>query len=124
MARYDKYEPNVGGFRALLEDAWLEANIGIVLGSSLNASGRVILTGGQTGWVGVLVMDRTRPAGHSVDTMTFGEIVDVEGLVAGTVYYVQADGTVSDVVTRYKVGHTVEADRLVVRFTDLGAVPV
>jgi hypothetical protein len=46
--------------------------------------------------------------------MTDGEIVDVAGLAAGTVYNAEADGDiVAGAGTR--VGHTVEATRLVVR---------
>jgi hypothetical protein len=142
-ARYDKYEPIAGGFRApLAADLTFDAagHFG-PRAVSLNASGQAVVgTAGQSGGVGVLIknvplypnlgnipgaINAAVPiggkAGNIVDVMTSGEIVSVTGLVAGTTYYAAADGTLTATppaagVNGYKVGHTVEADRLVVRF--------
>lgn len=142
-ARYDKYEPIAGGFRApLAADLTFDAagHFGPRV-VSLDASGRVVVgTAGQSGGVGIMIknvplypnlgnipgqINAAVPiggkAGNVVDIMTMGEIVGVEGLVAGTTYYANADGTLTDTAPAagaggWKVGHTVEADRLVVRF--------
>ena len=73
--------------------------------------------GGNTGVIGVITLTKLRVAGDIVDVMTDGEIVECEGLTAGTAYYaVPASGALSATATANKrVGHTVEADRLIVR---------
>lgn len=142
-ARYDKYEPISGGFRGpLAADLTFDAagHYG-PKAVSLNASGQIVEgTAGQSGGVGVLIknvplypnlgnipgaVNAAIPiggkAGNIVDVMTHGEIVGVTGLVAGTTYYAAANGTLTSTapgagVNGYRVGHTVEADRLVVRF--------
>jgi hypothetical protein len=141
--RYDKYEPISGGFRAALgADLTFDAagNMG-PLAVSLNSTGKVVVgTAGQSGGVGVLCksvpmypnmgsipgqINAAVPVGGKtgdiVDVMTHGEIVGVTGLVAGTTYYAASNGTLTATapgagVNGYRVGHTVEADRLVVRF--------
>lgn len=143
MARYDKYEPIAGGFRAPLA-ADLTFSAAGEFGPkavSLDANGRVVVgTAGQSGGVGVVVknvpmtpnlgniagqVNAGVPIGGKakdiVDVMTDGEIVDVTGLAAGTTYYAAADGTLTATapgagVNGYRVGHTVEATRLIVRF--------
>lgn len=129
MSRYDKYEPRAGGFRAALEAAADPADFNKVRAVGLNAAGNILLGDpSNSGFVGVTIVDKTkRRAGAIQDVMTDGEIVfdsdDVDvDLVAGTTYYLQADGSLGTAETRYKVGHTVEAWRLVVRFQDQGAV--
>ena len=120
-AHYDKYDPISGGFRAPLAAAIADVDPNVVRGVSLDANGRVVVgTAGNSGFVGVIVAHRGMAANEIVDVMTAGEIVDVAGLVAGTVYYSAADGTLNATapatgVNANKVGHTVEADRLVVR---------
>lgn len=121
MARYDKFNNKSGGFRAALETTINGANVGVPLGVGLNASGRVVVGAGNTGIVGVLVVDSAKSAADVVDVMTGGEIVDCVGLTAGTKYFaVNATGVLSTVapavgVNAVKVGSTVEATRLVVR---------
>ena len=115
MARYDKYDGKVGGFRAPLAADWGASRVGVLTGVGLDANGRIVPGDGNTGVKGVLVIDQPMAAGDIVDTMTDGEIVDCEGLSAGTGYFAAADGTVSDVNTGTYLGHTVEAQRLVVR---------
>lgn len=116
MARYDKYDPISGGFRAPLDADWDADLIGVPTGVGLNASGRIVPGAGNTGVLGVLVVDKPMVAGDVVDTMTSGEIVDVADLAAGTSYFADgADGAVGVDATDTRVGHTVEATRLVVR---------
>lgn len=143
MARYDKYEPIAGGFRARLNAALTLTNGAYFGAVSLNASGRVVAgTGGQTGAVGVLVKNVARgpigqwgtalnggtpnsyapigaQAGDVVDIMTNGEIVDLDPavFVAGTKFYAAADGTISATggTGKVPIGFTVEAGRLIVR---------
>lgn len=125
MARYDKYEPMGGGFRAALAADWAGA-LATPVGVGLDTSGRVVPGAGNTGVIGVIVIDgrvgpdgtrtNVKKAGDIVDVMTDGEIVDNTGLTAGTVYYAAAgDGAVSTTNTGTKLGATVEAQRLVVR---------
>ena len=137
-ARYDKYDPISGGFRAKL-NADLTFDAAGAVGPkvvSLNATGKVVIgTAGQSGFCGVLVknvpmtpslgsiagtVNAAVPiggkAGDVVDIMTAGEIVDVPGLAAGTRYFAKSDGTLSALSSDGPyVGFTVEATRLVVR---------
>lgn len=114
MSRYDKYDPISGGFRAPL--AAPVNTVGVPLGVGLDANGRAVVGGGNSGVIAVLVVDKAKAAGDVVDCMTAGEIVDVEGLAAGTVHYADAtDGSVGVDVTDVRIGHTAEASRLVVR---------
>lgn len=122
MGRYDKYDPIAGGFRAPLaaDRDTNETPIGV----GLDANGRVVAGAGNSGIVGVLINTRDMNAGDIVDVMTHGEIVEA-GLVAGTTYYAaDADGTLGTAgpaagVNATRVGHTVEADRLVVRVQEV-----
>lgn len=144
MARYDKYEPIAGGFRAKLAAALTLTNGSIgPVAVSLNASGRVVVgTAGQSGLVGVVVKNVARgpitqwnttiqgdanayapigaQAGDVVDIMTNGEIVDLDTTAypAGSkIYATAATGVLSTTggAGKFLVGHTVEAGRLVVR---------
>lgn len=125
MARYDKYDPISGGFRAPLAANWA-GPLGTPVGVGLDANGRVVPGAGNTGVLGVVVIDgqvnaqgtrsNVKMAGDVVDVMTDGEIVDCAGLTAGTVYFAAAaDGVVSTTNTGTRLGSTVEAQRLVVR---------
>lgn len=145
MARYDKYEPLAGGFRALLgADLTLtNGSIGPVL-VSLNATGGVIVgSGGQSGPIGILVKNVAKgpvgpwgtslsggtpnadapigaKQGDAVDIMTNGEIVDLDttAFPAGSKIYAATNGTLSATggTGKFLIGHTVKAGRLVVRF--------
>lgn len=116
MGRYDKYDPKAGGFRAPLAADFAVGDIKTVFGVGLDANGRVVKGAGNSGVVGVLVLTQAKSAGDIVDVMTDGEVTDA-GLTAGTAYFAAtADGAVSTGATGdIYVGHTVEADRLVVR---------
>lgn len=141
--RYDKYDPISGGFRArLAADLTFDAEGSSgVKGVSLDTTGKVVVgTAGQSGLVGVMVknvplypglgnvaggVNAAVPvggkAGQTVDIMTSGEIVDVPGLVAGSEVYVTPAGALTHTATaNFRVGFTVEADRLIVR---LGVTP-
>lgn len=116
MARIDKYEPKGGGFRAPLA-AQLTGQAA-PRAVSLDVNGRVVVGAGNTGIVGVLVLPVTKPANTVVDIMTDGEIVEFAG-AAGTVYRgVEATGVIEAGAAgagQARIGHTVEATRLVVR---------
>ncbi len=143
MARYDKYDPISGGFRAKLNadlsaDANGEAG---PLGVTLNSSGRVVIGGGTGTQVGLLVKNAARQgpaqysttpygspnpaaspgqkAGDVVDIMTSGEIVGLSALAftpGATIYTDNTTGALTATVgTNTKVGFMIDADRLVVR---------
>lgn len=115
-SRYDKYEFMGGGFRAPLAVEYAAANRGVPKGVGLNADGQIVVGAGQSGVVGVLILTKAHDAGHIVDVMTQGEIVGFEG-DPGTIYYSDEDGNISDsdATGATRVGHTVEAARLIVR---------
>lgn len=118
MARYDKYDPYVGNFRAPLAAAFAEANLNKIIGVGLDANGRIVLGAGNTGITGVINLTKVKNAGDVVDVMKHGECVEMTGLAAGTNYTVSTvDGSLSNAAadaTHIKVGHTVEATRLIV----------
>jgi hypothetical protein len=129
MARIDKYDPHVGGFRARLAADWLIGDIGAIIGVSLDANGRIVKGAGSQGIVGICVLqnfNRTK-AGDQVDVMTDGELVEVTGLTGqgpGKKMYMTAAGVISATVlgaglNGYKLGQMVETDRLVVRFQEV-----
>ena len=126
MARYDKYNPYGGGFRAPLAADWAEADIGKPYAVGINNSGQVVKGAGQSGVTGVLILTMVRKAGAIVDVMTDGEIVEfgptagapgTDFGAAGTSYFANTTtGVISTTsgVGTVKVGHTVEAKRLIV----------
>ena len=136
MARYDKYDPKVGGFRAPLAADFPSADLEKIQAVGLNSSGQVVVGAGNSGIKGVLVLTKAWKAGMIVDVMTSGEIVEfgptagVPGTdfgTAGTSYYANtttgAVSTANGAGTVY-VGHTVEKTRLIVRTdVNLGAGP-
>lgn len=143
MARYDKYDPYSGGFRVPLaadfapgtanaNDPLNPANFNKVLPAFLNSSGQLVQPGAATydKFVGVyIVSGPIRYAGDIVDVMTAGEIVDFnDGKYAGVVaaqdwYASPATGlavaiagiTATAGTNNFYIGHTVEANRLIVR---------
>lgn len=138
-SRYDKYDPKSGGFRARLAAAWNYVapvggveqagnSVAKVFAVGLDANGRVVKGAGNTGILGVCVVNRAMNAGEVVDVMTGGEIVeftlhDGTSANAGTTYYgVPASGALSTTATgNVRLGATVEASRLVVRVGSIGA---
>lgn len=121
MARYDKYEPFGGGFRAPIDINWTKEDLNKAFAVGLNASGRVVKGEGQTGVLGVLVLTSVKNAGDIVDVMTSGEIVEMTDVTAGTVLYGATDGTISATTGGTRLGHTVEATRMIVRAVPAGA---
>lgn len=122
MARYDKYEPKAGGFRAPLAadlPATSKTGNGNPLGATLDANGRVVFAGITADNLrGVVVTTKALKAGDVVDVMNGGEIVEMAGTAAGATVTSTAAGVIDDVAadaTHFKVGFTVEATRLVVR---------
>lgn len=115
MARFDKYDPISGGFRAPLAADWLSADLEEVIPVGLDANGRVVKGAGNTGVKGVVALTKLAYTGDVVDVMTDGEIVEVDGLAAGTNYFGSAAGGVTTTNTDTALGCTVEASRLVVR---------
>lgn len=121
--RNDKSDPYGDTERARLEAAWLAADVGEIIAVGLNANGRVVKGAGNSGILGVLCLSKTRPAGHPVDIMKRGELLDgtmIAGVAstAGTSYNVSAAGVITAAAAGAagNLGHTVEADRFVVDF--------
>lgn len=123
MARFDKYDPVGGGFRApLAADFTTPADLSVAFAVGLDVNGRVVKGAGQTGIVGVLILTKRKYAGDIVDVMTGGEVVEFPTVAApgaaGTLYYgAVATGLISTTNTGVRLGHTVEGSRLVVRVT-------
>jgi hypothetical protein len=138
LARYDKYEPYAGGFRAKLAADFGTGGNGADLGKiwavALNGSGNVVkvnATAGQTHdqCVGVMILTQEKYAGDVVDVMTDGEIVDIQSTdgiaspaAGGRVTVAAANdgslatGATLTAGTNYTIaGRFVEATRLVVR---------
>lgn len=129
MARYDKYDPISGGFRAPLNadlTATEDTGNGNPVAVRLNTSGRVVVGGstetfGDDSLIGVLCTTRNMKAGDIVDVMTQGEIVEMAGMTAGdTIWGLSATGALDSLapligVNKLRVGRMVEATRLVVR---------
>lgn len=114
---YDKYDPKAGGFRAPLAANMDAADTPIAVG--LDSSGEVVPGAGNTGIKGVVVITKDMVAGKVVDVMTAGELVDVEGITAGTnVTGNTTTGVISDAAasaSQIGLGFTAEATRLIVR---------
>lgn len=143
MARYDKYDPKSGGFRAPLNAAWNAtsgpsgvSDLGRVTCVSLNGSGRVIRATTAASVVGVIVVNGPMAAGDITDVMTDGEIVELAAAdlqaatapVAGTKYYFEstagrltATAPTPAGTNGVYIGTTVEAARLVVRLNPVQA---
>jgi hypothetical protein len=112
VARFDQY---IVGTRARLNSNWLDADVGKVLAVSLNANGKVIKgnPAGSTGIRGLVALGLARKAGHPVDLMRQGEILDIATTdIAGTLTMTAG--------TNLLVGFLVEIDRLVVSFNPDG----
>ena len=119
MPRFDKYEPLGGGFRARLAAAWAAAD-GVPIAVGLDTTGKVVPGAGTTGILGVCILVAVnKNAGDVVDVMTDGEILEMTGFAAGVPVTALTTtgvlGVVAEDATHTRIGHTVEADRLVVR---------
>lgn len=123
MARFDHADSTIGIVRAPIDANFVEGDWDEVIPVGINGVGHAVKGAGQTGVIGVVVPGRTvYRAGQICDIMQKGDIVDVEGLDAGTKYYADATGALTDAAddgeaeptANTYVGYTVEADRLVV----------
>jgi hypothetical protein len=120
LSRYDKYDPYDGGFRGPLNAAVASANGFKAYGVGVNSTGKIVVGGGTTGVVGVMISHGVKNAGDIVDVMTDGEIVeftetDGTAATAGTKYYAaDYDGAVTTDSTPVSLG--------TVTFTDSGDV--
>ena len=118
MARVDKTESAVGVVRANLAADIPASAFNRPIGTGITAQGRAVFGAGQSGIKGIQVPTRVaRRAGKPVDLFVLADIVDCEGLTAGTTYY--ADNATGELTTVAAggtlIGFTVEADRLIVR---------
>lgn len=130
MARWDKVDSSTGMHRAHLKDAVLPADFDTLVPIGLDAAGLAVQkVPGNSGFVGIAILHRlVRRAGSRIDIASHAEAVECDGLVAGTKYYIAADGTLTTAanngatppVANIYVGYTIEADRLVVNFTGKG----
>lgn len=124
MARIDKYDPYVGGFRAPLAADWDAADLGKPYGVGLNASGQCVKGNGVTGILGVLILTKALKAGDIIDIAKLGEVIEwgptaaTPGVgfgVAATNYASDAAGLITATGTAATVGHvgtTVTGQRL------------
>ena len=130
MARYDKYDPITGGFRAAVAADYADADLGKIFGVGIDTNGKLVKGAGNTGVVGVLVVTskpgRVGPTKEIavVDVMREGCITDfcptdgnvgVDTGVAGTAYYANpTTGEISSTAAAgaIYVGFTVEPGRL------------
>lgn len=124
MSRIDKYDGMVGGFRARLNAAILAADAGKIQAVSISATGRVVIGGATLDLLrGLICPTAAMAAGDAIDVMTFGEYASVTetgggAFAAGDLAYAHADGSVDNTAADgVIVGHMVELDRMVVRFT-------
>jgi hypothetical protein len=125
MARIDKYDGKVGGFRAKLGFQPIASEVGDVIGVTINGSGLAVKAAAGTADA-VICLSSLLAQGDPVDCMTAGEIVDVTasdnitGAAAGAIVYAGAAGAVNVTapgagVNGVRIGKFVEAWRLIVR---------
>jgi hypothetical protein len=137
--RWDKYDAYVGNFRAQLADDIDETYFNKVLAVGLDSNGNIVVGAGQTGVIGCIVVavgadihgnlvdgGVNCKAGDIQDVGVNGEITNFQPFdvakigfgqddpEAGTKYYAQSDGSVTDVASDVLVGYTAEKDRLIV----------
>lgn len=128
MARIDKTDSAIGMQR--VEAGWaadaVTGELDNVRGVGIDTTGKAVIGAGNTGVVGLSVRSKIfRRAGDVAEYISLGEIVEIEGLDAGTKYFVdpttgeltadEDDGADPTPVANIPVGYTIEADRLVVR---------
>lgn len=110
MARYDKYEPFAGGFRASLAADFAytaslpdraHVDLNKPFGVGLDANGLVVKGVGVTGIKGLLVLNIPKSAGDAVDIMCNGEVLEwmtsagVAGVAGMNYYAANASGIVA-----------------------------
>ena len=118
--RVDKTESAIGVTRGTLAADIAQADWNQVIGVGVNAAGLIVKGAGQSGVIGVLLVDKTNyKAGTRCDI--FGNGSEVVGndqtvpFVAGTKYYATSAGVVNTTLaSNTYIGFTLEATRLVV----------
>lgn len=121
MARFDKYDPVSGGFRARLGFAPAAGDVGDVIAVDIDGTGKVIKSVDGTACEGVICLSSLLSNNDPVDVMTDGEIVDVAagnnvtGFATGAKVKAGAAGVVDTAALGKNVGRFVEAWRLIVR---------
>jgi len=126
MARFDKYDPVSGGFRARLGWAPVAAEVGDVIAVVINGSGLAIKTTDAITCDGVVCLSSLNSLNDVVDVMTSGEIVDVgandnvTGAAIGARVFSATGGAIGTTapaagVNGTRIGRFIEAWRLVVR---------
>lgn len=143
--RWDKYDGYIGNYRGpLAADIVLATQANRVLAVGVNSSGAVTIGAGQTGVNGCIIIPVgvdmygnlldggvNTQAGDLCDVGKHGEITNfapsqpsgtAPAAAAGTNYYGHADGAVlpSTAPGAVYLGHTVEADRLIVDVSTTG----
>jgi hypothetical protein len=125
MARIDKYNGVVGGFRARLGFTPLSTEVGDIIAVAINGSGLAVKATALNA-EGVIVLSSLLALNDPVDVMTDGEVVDVTdadnitGRAAGAKIFAGAAGVVNVTapaagVNGVSIGTMVENWRLVVR---------
>lgn len=120
MARVDKTQSAIGVVRGVLAADISSANFDHVIGVGLDSAGKIVVGGGNSGIVGVMVPSTTAyKAGDPADIFVLADIVDVTdpALPAGTKIYANTTTGVigtSGTGASY-IGFTVEATRLIIR---------
>lgn len=145
--RWDKYDAYVGNFRAPLGANVASDHFNKVVAVGLDSNGAVVIGGGQTGVVGLMIVavgqdihgnlldgGINTQAGDIQDIGVHGEITNFVGWdvtaktetpsVAGTKWYAKADGSLTHTAAagQVLVGYTVEKDRLIVHVDPATAV--
>lgn len=129
MARYDKYDPVVNGYRADIAANFPDVNLGKIYGVGHDAAGKLVIGAGTSGVKGILIL--TQKPGRvgplrdvaRVDVMVHGCVTDfgptagVPGTDFGTPgqdFFSDAAGLISvtPAVGSTYIGHCNEADRL------------
>lgn len=134
MARYDKYAPRSGGFRAPIGFTPVAGDLNKIFGVGLDVNGRVVKGTGTTGIIGVMVIDKVKVIGDIIDVMTHGEIVEASlsdgttAIAAGIPVWATSAGllAVATAVGSRRVGFTAEGGsipntRLIVRINPQAA---
>jgi len=125
-ARIDKTESSVGVVRGVLNADIANTEWNRLRAVGINSSGKVVLGAGQSGIVGIAIIDRTNyRAGRRVDIFKLGEAILTNDatensiLVAGTRYTANTTtGVVSAAAasaSQIAIGYTQEADRFIIQ---------
>ena len=129
MARIDKYDPVSGGFRARLGFQPDAAEVGDVIGVTIDNNG-LAQKASATNCEAVICLSSLLEQGAVVDCMTDGEIVDVgagnnvTGFAKGAKAFAAASGAIgvtapASGANGVRIGTFIEAWRLVVRVQTL-----